>query len=451
VFAVKSKRFKVLLVNPYIYDVAAYGFWSAPLGLLYIGSILRENGMKVSLLDCLTEQEGKRKEDGRAPFVKEKVDSPRAARGLGKRFRRYGMSRDEVASRLAGIEHPDLILVTCAMTYWYLGAAEMVEMLRKAFPDSRIVVGGTYAALCEEHAVRVMKGADLVVGATGGLDRFYTLLEEMKGESLSFRPGYDDITNFPYAAFDLYQKRPYVPLLTSVGCLYGCAYCATPYLRQRIVRRQPKSVLRELMYWNEKEISRFALYDDAFLAYASDYAKPLLTGIARLPFDVSFYNPNALNAALIDHELAGLLRSARFQEVRLGLETANETFQRRTGGKVNRDSFERAVDLLKEAGFSRQSIQAYVLAGLPGQRWEEVKNTIDYAARIGVTVHLAQYTPIPHTRLFQEWQHLARYPIAEEPLFQNNALFPFAWEGFEEEDMNALKAYARERNGEDAC
>ena len=87
-----GKRLQVLLINPYIYDVSAYGFWSAPLGLLYIGSVLRENDMEVTLLDCLTEQDDKRKTDGRAPFVRERVSNPWPARGIRKGFRRYGMA-----------------------------------------------------------------------------------------------------------------------------------------------------------------------------------------------------------------------------------------------------------------------------------------------------------------------------------------------------------------------
>ncbi len=81
-----------LLINPYVYDVSAYSFWSAPLGLLQIGAILRENGMRVSLLDCLKEQDSGRKEDGRAPYLKESVEN-RLPISVGKRFKRYGSRR----------------------------------------------------------------------------------------------------------------------------------------------------------------------------------------------------------------------------------------------------------------------------------------------------------------------------------------------------------------------
>jgi len=442
-----NRRLNVLLINPYIYDVSAYGFWASPLGLLYMGAILRKAGMRVTLLDCLTEREEKRRADGRAPFVKERIDNPGATKGLPKRFKRYGMSTEDVAGGLRVMEKPDLVLVTCTMTYWYPGAEEVVRLVREAFPTSRIVVGGIYAALCGEHAMQRMAQADLIVGA-GGLDKFYGLVEDLMGDKLSFRPNRDDIADFPYPAFDLYRKRSYIPLLTSVGCVYSCTYCATPYLRDRMVRRAPKSVLGEILHWNEKEVSQFALYDDAFLVGGEEFAKPLLRGITRLPTDVAFYNPNALNASLVDAELSALLKGAGFQEVRLGLETADPAVQRATGGKINRKGFERAVSRLFEAGFFRSDVQAYILAGLPLQKWEDVKKSVDYAAGLGITVNLAQYTPIPHTRMFEQYRHLARYPIAEEPLFQNNALFPFAWEGFTDGDMQHLKAYVKEKNAE---
>jgi radical SAM superfamily enzyme YgiQ (UPF0313 family) len=252
----------------------------------------------------------------------------------------------------------------------------------------------------------------------------------------------------PYPAFDLYETRHFVPLITSIGCAYRCTYCATSFLRPRIVRRTGKSVLEEMGHWLGLGISRFALYDDSFLLAAADFAKPLLRAIAALPVRPAIYNPNALNASLIEGEIASLLRGAGFQEIRLGLETIEPALQRQTGGKVDRKTFEKAVKDLLGAGFLPGEIRAYVLAGLPLQRWEEVKEAIDYGVGLGIKVTLAEYTPIPHTEMFERYKGLARYPIAEEPLFQNNALFPFAWEGFGEGDMQRLKAYVREKNRE---
>jgi radical SAM superfamily enzyme YgiQ (UPF0313 family) len=44
---------KFLIVNPWIYDSAAYDFWLKPLGLLYISSILKKEGHEVHFIDNL--------------------------------------------------------------------------------------------------------------------------------------------------------------------------------------------------------------------------------------------------------------------------------------------------------------------------------------------------------------------------------------------------------------
>ncbi len=340
---------------------------------------------------------------------------------------------------------PDLVLVTCIMTYWYQGAGEIVRLVRALFPRAKIVVGGLYVSLCEEHARRHLRDADLLV-TNGDMGRFYAFLEETFSRPIALKPLQADLDSFPLPAFDLYDRRHFVPLLTSLGCVYDCPYCAASYLYPRQVRRAAGGVLREISYWCNRGVSRFALYDDNFLFRAGEFAKPLLAGIARMTFDLSLYNPNALNASLIDEDIARLLASAHFKEVRLGLETIDPSAQRATGGKLSTRAFETAVDQLFRAGFQKSSIRAYVLAGLPCQPHEDVRKTIDYASDLGIRVTLNAYTPIPHTEMFETYHSLARYPIADEPLFQNNALLPFAWEGFTEGHMNELKRHVRERN-----
>ncbi|MBC7189566.1 hypothetical protein H5U35_05050, partial [Candidatus Aerophobetes bacterium] len=48
-----KNEMNVLLINPWIYDFAAYDLWVKPLGLLRIASFLEEFGHKVYLLNCL--------------------------------------------------------------------------------------------------------------------------------------------------------------------------------------------------------------------------------------------------------------------------------------------------------------------------------------------------------------------------------------------------------------
>ena len=436
------KTLRALLINPYIYDFAAYNFWSSPLGLLYVGSVLRENGFEIKLVDCMEVQEEKRKEDGRAPFIKEKVTKPVALKGIKKHFRRYGISPQELKKRLSDGDEPDLILVTSIMTYWYPGTQEVVGLAREVFPGSKIIVGGIYPTLCDNLAAETLKDVDLIV-KSNEIEKCYSFIEDTFSVSLSKKPLMDDLDALPFPCYDLYDSIAFVPLLTSSGCAFKCTYCATPYMHPTIIRRSPTSVIDEIGFWQNWGVKKYVIYDDSFLYKKEIYAKPLLRGIKELPFKVDIYNPNAINAAFIDEELAVLLANTGFQEVRIGLESVNPVAQKNMGGKVNLKNFERALFFLKKAGFNN-NIYVYILAGLPFQKWEDVKEAINYVVALGAKPYIAEYTPIPHTAMFEQFYRSARYPIKENAIYQNNALFPFAWEGFTEEDLVFLKSYMRE-------
>ncbi len=434
---------RVLAINPYIYDFAAYNFWSSPLGLLYVSSILRQNGMPVEFIDCMRVQEDKRKPDGRGPFIKQKVSKPEGLEGVPKQLRRYGMSPEEFTRILETREGPDLVLITSIMTYWYRGAVEISEIVRRVRPEAAIIVGGIYPTLCYEQASMNFKTADLVVPANR-IGEFYRFIEDELGFTLSFKPTLNDLDILPYPAHDLLDRIEFVPLLTSLGCAFRCTYCATSYMYPGMMRRSPGSVLSEIINWQEQGVSRFVIYDDSFLYQSEEFAKPLLKKIAALTFDIDIYNPNAVNAAFIDDEVAELLVRSGFREVRIGLESVDPFVQSKTGGKVTGAIFERAIGSLKKAGYRRDELSVYILAGLPRQAWQDVKNAIDYLRCLDVTPYIAEYTPIPHTPMYNEFKHMARFPVTADAIYQNNALFPYAWEGFTEDDLNRLKRYARQ-------
>lgn len=154
-----SKKKSILLVNPWIHDFAAYDFWMKPLGLLYVGAILRAAGYEVGLLDCLNFSSGlpkftaglklpRRRDFGRGHFYKENVPKPEALRDIPRQYRRYGIPPQALREMMAVFPRPDLVLMTSSMTYWYSGLAETVQFLRQNIPGVPIYLGD----LC--HALR---------------------------------------------------------------------------------------------------------------------------------------------------------------------------------------------------------------------------------------------------------------------------------------------------------
>jgi hypothetical protein len=137
--------------------------------------------------------------------------------------------------------------------------------------------------------------------------------------------------------------------------------------------------------------------------------------------------------------------SVGFRTVRLGLETINPVRQADTGGKVDEEEVRTAIDYLRKAGFASRDIGVYLMAGLPGQGSEELEWGIEKVFQWGAIPKIAEYSPIPHTPLWEEAVCHSSYPIAEEPLLQNNSLLPCHWEGFSWEDLARIKMRLQRR------
>ncbi len=434
----------ILLVNPWIHDFAAYDFWAKPMGLLTVASLLRHHGLRLSYIDCLDRFHPKApKTDpgarfGRGSYLKTRIPKPSGLRDVPRNFSRYGIKLYWFKEDLLMQGRPDLILVTSLMTYWYPGVQETIEIIRMAFPRTPIVLGGIYARLCPDHA-RNRSGADYVVDGPAEKNLSY-LIRQLTGYAVtpSFDPENPD--SYPYPALDLQTRVNYVPLLTSRGCPFRCAYCASRFLEPKRLLRSPEAVIEEIAYWQKDyDIKDFVLYDDAFLVNANQHAMPILEGIIRKGFEVRIHTPNAVHIRGINPQTARLMFQAGFVTLRLGLETAEFNHREELDLKVAEHEFKQAAYYLREAGFKKNQIGAYLLVGLPNQKIDAIKHSIDIVKQIGVTPVPAYYTPIPHTALWTKAVASSRYDLESDPVFTNNAVFPCQKNPFDWEMIRSLK------------
>jgi radical SAM superfamily enzyme YgiQ (UPF0313 family) len=437
----------VLLINPWIHDFAAYDFWAKPYGLLSLASVLQRHGLRVSYIDCLDRFHPKAApadpyaRNGRGPYRKQPIAHPPGLEGIQRTYCRYGIEPEWFQADLAALDPPDLILVTSLMTYWYPGVVEAIRRTKAVYPGVPLVLGGIYARLCPDHA-RSVAGADEVVE-----DRGESVLE-LVARYTGFRaaPQFDlsDWSAWPYPALDLQRAVGYAPLLTTRGCPFACAYCASSFLEPRLTRRSPASVVEELCHWHRNHgVADFAFYDDALLVDAQNHALPILEHIIRAELPIRLHAPNALHIRAISLEAARMMKAAGFQTLRLGLETAAFDTRSDLDSKVTRQEFRQAVKFLTSAGFGPDRIGAYLLVGLPGQGMAQVEDSIRMVKEAGITPVLAHYTPIPRTRLWEEAKAESRYDLAADPVFTNNAIFPCQRENFSWSVLSKLKQMTR--------
>jgi radical SAM superfamily enzyme YgiQ (UPF0313 family) len=434
----------LLLINPWIHDFTAYDFWMKPLGLLSVASLLRTySDYSVMLIDCLDrrhpllEKALKIRADGRGPFPKEEIAKPDILKDIPRKFSRYGIPPHVLKQELRRLPVPAAVLITGTMTYWYPGVQEVIEIVRAVFGHIPVLLGGVYPTLCPEHAGTL--GADVV--AAGPAEKtLFPILTEMLGGKGVWPPQPAEIENIPGPAFDLLRFPPSLPVLTSRGCPFHCSYCAGPLLHASFKQRDPDSVVREISSAVlDLGVRNIAFYDDALLVGKKKHAIPILHRLARLQLPAAFHTPNGLHIREIDRETAGLLYKANVRSLYL----SQESFDRAVmddSPKVGEDDLSRALTYLEEAGYGRDEVNVYLMAGLPGQDPEGIVDGIRRVRAMGARPRLSTFSPVPGTETWKRLVKEKRIGAKGDPLLHNKLAFAYIRGDMSPDDFRRIKS-----------
>lgn len=425
---------KILLLNPPIYDFAAYDFWLKPYGMLSIAGYLRDKA-EFTLFDYLDrlhpfmagQKELQFDEWGRGRFCFEKVASPPCLEQIPRYFRRFGLPRYMFQDFLTKQQPCDFVFVQTMMTYWYNGVQEIIDDVRKNWPNAKIVLGGNYVTLCYNHAQNL--GADFLVRDTclQPLWEYLNITPDLKQPAL----------------WEVYENLNVGVLKLSDGCPFNCTYCSVPKVYGKFKARPIEHSLTELQLLAKREVKNIAFYDDALLFDAEKVVMPFLEEVLRRSIKVNFHTPNAINARFITSELAKLMVQAGFKTFYLGFESASKEWQQRTGSKVFSDELGQAVRHLTAAEAESTNITAYQILGHPYTDIQELEASMRFANSLSIRGMLADFSPIPGT---SDGEYCRKWVDMDEPLFHNKTAFPNILLGFDE--TNRLKDLQRKLNRE---
>jgi len=416
---------KILLVNPPIYDFAAYDFWLRPYGMLEIAGMLRGKA-DFTLFDYLgNESKLKSNRWGRGRFIEKKIESPKPLIDIPRYFRRFGLSRQYLQDILKSQERFDYAFIQTTMTYWYPGVAEVIEDIRNYQPGAKIILGGNYATICTEHAETL--GADLIIQGKN-LEPLWQYI------------GIEPDLNQP-ALWEAYGKLKTGAIKISDGCPFSCTYCSVPKVYGGFVPRPLEKTISEIDFVTKLGAENIAFYDDALLHKADEVLVPFLEEILKRNIKVNFHTPNALNARFVTRDLADLMVSANFKTFYLGFESSSVKWQKKTGSKVFSEELATAVEHLKSAGANSNDITAYQILGHPNSDIQELEESMRFVASLGICGMLADFSPIPGT---PDGDACSKWVDLSEPLMHNKTAFTIIRTGFEE--SNRLKDLQRKLN-----
>lgn len=252
----------------------------------------------------------------------------------------YHQQRGDAVNLVNGISKngfdPDVIYITSLFTYAWEPVHKVIRFYGNEYKKARIVVGGIYATLCQDHLKESFK------------DR----IQIYQGVV----PELDDLL----PAYSLIPEWKTSILFSSRGCIRKCPFCSVTKLEPKF---KAKKSIRHLIYRGHKKVT---LWDNNILA--SPYWRDIFAELEEAKLEVDFNQ--GLDARLVTEEIALRLKGLRVPAVRLAYDT-----------KEVRDSLKKAICLLNDVGITGRKIVVYCLFNYqdtPTDFLERVKDLLSW-------------------------------------------------------------------------
>ena len=258
----------VLFIYPPISfrERGALSAYCPPLGILYLGTILKNKGHEVHVIDAEAEQ----------------------------------LSLRQTIKKVKSID-PEIIGLTC-LTYTLESCKEVIREIRKV-SDAYIAVGGPHVSIAPRESLKDL-GADVCV--VGEAEAVIKNIVEDRPRSIVYAQEIQDIDSIPLPDRSLVERIEYgsfygmkirenmTGILTTRGCKYGCTYCNRPK-KLGFRTRSPRNILQELREIDKMGFESVWLADDNFTNNPKNVIK-LARLIKREKLKFDFYGQARVDA-----------------------------------------------------------------------------------------------------------------------------------------------------------
>ncbi len=208
------------------------------------------------------------------------------------------------------------------------------------------------------------------------------------------------IENYEIPKSSTSGRVPFLPMLTSRGCPYGCSYCPYPIgqgLKWRF--RSPGNVVDEMQHLVERYGVRHILFRDPMFSLNQKRVLEICDAIVARGIKVDWKCETRVDC--LDPETIAAMAKAGCKGINFGVESTDPVIQKGVHRKpILPPEFTEKVELCRRHGISTF---AFFIVGLPGDNVETILDSIEFG--VGLRASWIQFTvatPFKGTPL-HEW------------------------------------------------
>ncbi|MBF0456740.1 MAG: radical SAM protein [Nitrospirae bacterium] len=364
-----------------------------PISLVYAGTLLKENGHNVRILDCPAED----------------------------------IDFDDL-TRLINVFCPDAAIWSVA-TPSIESDLQLSSIIIKLNPNIYTIVFGTHVTVLDEQSLEQTPALDIVVRNEPEITimEIINALENQRGQNrlaavagVTFRNSDGQITRnaargflsdldaLPFPDWSLInvnsyrlplKNTPFLMVMPQRGCHFPCTFCtSSTYYGRKLRTRRVELIVREMREAVERfKIRDFFFWAETFTANPA-FVRALCNAIIDSNLDVSWVCNSRIDT--VDGELLYLMKKSGCWMVSYGIESFDPDILRgvRKGIEVNR--FDEIISLTRKAGILAS---AHIIFGLPHETPATAHETMKRV--LALELDFAQFycaVPFPGSALYEQ-------------------------------------------------
>ena len=372
---------KILLIYPYWLEkrTRTEDVTVPPIGIYYIGAVLKENHYDVEILNWCRIHE-----------------TPEAIEGILRE------------------KKPDVIGFSILQANRW-GGIDIARIAKQIDPGVKIVFGGVAPTFLWEHFLTHFPEIDFVVIGEGEYT-FLNLIQWIQSDKkqpitrikgIAFRKNGRAVRTEPAEPIHDLDALPvpskyfsYQHLSLTRGCPGKCRFCGSPkFWGPKIRFHSPEYFVDELERLYQKGINFFYFSDDTF-SVNKKMVVQICKKILEKKLDISWVAISRVNT--MNEDILFWMRKAGCIQISYGVESGSEKIRVSLNKKITTKEIENAFSITSKYGILPR---AYFIYGCPGESLETIKETIDLIKKIKpIVIHFFILSLFPGTTLYSEFK-----------------------------------------------